>query len=200
VLKAVKLDSAFFSTRSCLLREVFVRQFMQVGALYESIQRPANRPGLDRLLGDGRRGKFDVLAIWAFDRLARSVSHLIRLLDDRTELGVEFISFREAIDMQGPLGKAITIILGGIAELERSMLREHVCAGAPRPPSRLSESLRYSSCLLSAWDETRNNCGHNPPSSQSSARAKSPIRGFHALRYTFDWDWRKLRDRSQYAL
>src|SRR5947209_9247634 len=69
----------------------------------------ANRPALDRLLADARRGQFDVLAIWAFDRLARSVSHLIRLLDELTELGVEFISFRETIDTQGPLGRAITI-------------------------------------------------------------------------------------------
>ena len=92
----------------------------------------ANRPALDRLLADARRGKFDVLAISAFDRLARSVSHLIRLLDELHELGIEFISFREAIDTQGPLGRAITIILGAIAELERSMIRERVCAGIRR--------------------------------------------------------------------
>ena len=91
-----------------------------------------SRPALDRLLADARRGKFDVLAIWAFDRLARSVSHLIRLLDEVQELGIEFISFREAIDTQGPLGRAITIILGAIAELERSIIRERVCAGIRR--------------------------------------------------------------------
>jgi hypothetical protein len=173
---------------------------MQVGALYESIQRPANRPGLDRLLGDGRRGKFDVLAIWAFDRLARSVSHLIRLLDDRTELGVEFISFREAIDMQGPLGKAITIILGGIAELERSMLREHVCAGMRRARRQVVRTFEILFVLVVSLGRDSEKLWPYPPSCQSSARAKSPIRGFHALRYTFDWDWRKLRDRSQYAL
>ena len=92
----------------------------------------ANRPGLDRLLADARRGHFDVLAIWAFDRLARSVSHLIRLLDELNELDIEFISFREAIDTRGPLGRAITIILGAIAELERSIIRERVCAGIRR--------------------------------------------------------------------
>jgi DNA invertase Pin-like site-specific DNA recombinase len=91
-----------------------------------------SRPALDRLLADARRGKFDVLAIWAFDRLARSVSHLIRLLDELNDLGIEFVSFREAIDTHGPLGRAITVILGAIGELERSIIRERVCAGIRR--------------------------------------------------------------------
>ena len=91
-----------------------------------------SRPALDRLLADAHEGKFDVLAIWAFDRLARSVSHLIRLLDELNELGIEFLSYREAIDTHGPLGRAITVILGAIAELERSIIRERVCAGIRR--------------------------------------------------------------------
>ena len=91
-----------------------------------------SRPALDRLLADARQGNFEVLAIWAFDRLARSVSHLIRLIDELNELGIEFVSYREAIDTHGPLGRAITVILGAIAELERSIIRERVCAGIRR--------------------------------------------------------------------
>ena len=92
----------------------------------------ASRPALDRLLQDARRGKFDVVAIWAFDRLARSVSHLLDLLDELNGLGIEFVSYREAFDTHGPLGRAITVILGAIAELERSIIRERVCAGIRR--------------------------------------------------------------------
>ena len=91
-----------------------------------------SRPALDRLLADARRGKFEVLATWAFDRLARSVAHLIRMLDELQELGIEFLSYREALDTNGPMGRAITVILGAIAELERSIIRERVCAGIRR--------------------------------------------------------------------
>lgn len=91
-----------------------------------------SRPALDRLLADARRGKFDVVATWAFDRLARSVGHLIRMLDELQELGIEFLSYREALDTNGPMGRAITVILGAIAELERSIIRERVCAGIRR--------------------------------------------------------------------
>jgi DNA invertase Pin-like site-specific DNA recombinase len=37
----------------------------------------AKRPGLDQLMADARRGRFDVVIVWAFDRVARSVRHLL---------------------------------------------------------------------------------------------------------------------------
>ena len=92
----------------------------------------AKRPGLDRLLTDARRGKFDVLLVWSFDRMARSVRHLIEVLDELTKLNVEFISFREAIDSAGPLGRALIVIIGAIAELERNLIIERVRAGMRR--------------------------------------------------------------------
>ena len=39
------------------------------------------RPALDRLMADAHRRKFDVVAVWRFDRFARSVTHLLRALD-----------------------------------------------------------------------------------------------------------------------
>ena len=92
----------------------------------------AKRPGLDRLLAEARRGKFDVLLIWSFDRLARSVRHLIEVLDELGKLGIEFVSFREAIDTAGPLGRTLIVIIGAIAELEKSLIVERVRAGMRR--------------------------------------------------------------------
>ncbi len=92
----------------------------------------ARRPGLDQLLADARRGHFDLLIVWAFDRLARSVRHLIEVLDEFNHLGIEFISFRENIDTGGPLGRAIIVIVGAIAELERNLIVERVRAGMRR--------------------------------------------------------------------
>jgi len=92
----------------------------------------ARRPGLDQMLGDARRGRFDVVLVWAFDRLARSVKHLIEVLDELNHLNIEFVSFRENIDTGGPLGRAVIVIIGAIAELERNLIIERVRAGMRR--------------------------------------------------------------------
>jgi len=92
----------------------------------------ARRPGLDELLKDARRHRFDVVLVWAFDRVARSVRHFLEVLDDLNHLGIEFISFRENIDTGGPLGRAVVIIVGAIAELERNLIIERVRAGMRR--------------------------------------------------------------------
>ena len=92
----------------------------------------AKRPGLDQLLGDASRGKFDVVLVWAFDRIARSTRHFLEVLDELNHENIEFISFRENIDTGGPLGRAIVVIIGAIAELERNLIIERVRAGMRR--------------------------------------------------------------------
>jgi DNA invertase Pin-like site-specific DNA recombinase len=68
----------------------------------------------------------------AFDRVARSVRHFLEVLDELNHLGIEFVSFQENIDTGGPLGRAMVVIVGAIAELERSLIVERVCAGMRR--------------------------------------------------------------------
>jgi DNA invertase Pin-like site-specific DNA recombinase len=92
----------------------------------------AKRPGLDQMMADGRRGRFDVVLVWACDRIARSTRHFLEVLDDLNRIHVEFVSFREQIDTGGPLGRAVVIIIGAIAELERSLIVERVRAGMRR--------------------------------------------------------------------
>ena len=92
----------------------------------------ARRPGLDDLMRDARRGRFDVVLVWASDRIARSVKHFLEVLDELNRLSIEFVSFREQIDTGGPLGRAIVVIIGAIAELERNLIIERVRAGMRR--------------------------------------------------------------------
>jgi DNA invertase Pin-like site-specific DNA recombinase len=92
----------------------------------------AKRPGLDQMMTDARRGRFDVLLVWASDRLARSVRHFLETLDELNRLNIEYVSFRENLDTAGPLGRAIVVIIGAIAELERSLIVERVRAGMRR--------------------------------------------------------------------
>jgi DNA invertase Pin-like site-specific DNA recombinase len=70
--------------------------------------------------------------VWAFDRIARSTRHFLEVLDELNHLGIEFVSFRENIDTGGPLGRAIVVIIGAIAKLERSLIIERVRAGMRR--------------------------------------------------------------------
>ena len=92
----------------------------------------ARRPGLDQLMADARRGRFDVVVVWAFDRLARSVRHFLEVMDELNQRGIEFVSFRENIDAGGPLGRALIIIVSAVAELERNLIVERVRAGMRR--------------------------------------------------------------------
>lgn len=92
----------------------------------------ARRPALDRMMADARRGRFDIVVVWACDRLARSVKHFVEVLSELDHLKVAFLSYREQIDTAGPLGRAIMTIVAAIAELERSLIVERVRAGLRR--------------------------------------------------------------------
>ena len=81
---------------------------------------------------DARRHKFDVLVVWSIDRLARSTKHLLQTLDELNGIGIQFVSQREAIDTEGPLGRAIVVIVSAMAELERCVIIERVRAGMRR--------------------------------------------------------------------
>jgi len=92
----------------------------------------SKRPGLDQLMSDARRNRFDIVLVAAFDRIARNVRHFLDVLDELNHLGIEFVSKRENVDTSGPLGRAMLTIVGAISELERSLIVERVRAGMRR--------------------------------------------------------------------
>jgi DNA invertase Pin-like site-specific DNA recombinase len=81
------------------------------------------------MMGDAHKRRFDVVAVWKFDRFARSVSHLLRALDTFRVLGIEFVSLSESLDTATPAGRMVFTVLGAVAELERSLIAERVRAG-----------------------------------------------------------------------
>ncbi len=89
----------------------------------------ADRPGLKALMADVRRGAFDVVLVWRFDRFARSVEQLVTALAEFRSLGIDFVSHQEALDTSTPMGKAMFTIIGAMAELERNVIREGVVSG-----------------------------------------------------------------------
>src|SRR2546428_6829175 len=90
------------------------------------------RPGLDHLMSEVKSRRVDVVVVAAFDRLGRSVRHLVETLELLRHLDVEFISLREQIDTGSPLGQAVFTIIAAIAQLERSLIVERVKAGLRR--------------------------------------------------------------------
>jgi DNA invertase Pin-like site-specific DNA recombinase len=88
-----------------------------------------SRPQLDKMMQDAHKRRFDVVAVWRFDRFARSVSHLLQALETFRTLGIEFVSFSEAIDTSTAVGKMTFTVLGAVAELERSLICERVRGG-----------------------------------------------------------------------
>jgi len=91
-----------------------------------------HRPQLDRLMRDARTGSFDAVIVARFDRFARSTRHLILALEEFHALGIDFISLNEAVDTSTPVGKMVFTVIGAVAELERSLIRERVVMGLAR--------------------------------------------------------------------
>jgi len=90
------------------------------------------RPGLDRLLADARRRRFDLVAVAALDRLGRNLRHLVTLLDELQHLGIGLVSLREALDLTSPIGRAMFALVGVLAEVERAWIVERTHAGLRR--------------------------------------------------------------------
>ena len=90
------------------------------------------RPELDRLIGEAKRRRFDVLVCWRLDRLGRNLKHLVTLLDELQTMGIAFVSLSEGIDATTPAGRLQMHILAAIAEFERGRIVERVRAGLAR--------------------------------------------------------------------
>jgi DNA invertase Pin-like site-specific DNA recombinase len=121
-------------TQLCDLRPLAAQRGYEIVAEYSDTitGTKAKRPGLDQLVSDARRGRFNVVLVWAFHRMARSVKHFLEVLDEFNRLNIGFISFRENVDTDSALGRAMIVIIAAISELERSLIVERVRAGMRR--------------------------------------------------------------------
>ncbi|MGB7250523.1 MAG: recombinase family protein [Phormidesmis sp.] len=78
------------------------------------------RPGLDKALDQIRKG--DILVIWKLDRLGRSLSHLLSILEDLRERGAHFASVQDGFDTSAASGKMVFSVIGATAEYERNLM------------------------------------------------------------------------------
>ena len=87
----------------------------------------SERPGLDKALEHVR--KKDTLVIWKLDRLGRSLSHLLSIIEDLKQKGVDFASVQDGFDTSTASGKMVFSVIGAMAEYERNLIRERTTAG-----------------------------------------------------------------------
>jgi DNA invertase Pin-like site-specific DNA recombinase len=90
------------------------------------------RPGLDAMLKDATRGKFDVVMSWAVDRMGRSLPDLVGTLQELHSAKVDLFLHQQAIDTTAPAGRAMFGMMGVFAEFERSMIQARIKAGLER--------------------------------------------------------------------
>ena len=91
-----------------------------------------DRPGLDEMLKDAQRRRFDVVMAWAIDRLGRSLIDLLGTIQQLETCGVDLYLDQQAIDTTTPTGRLMFQITGAFAEFERSIIRQRIRAGLRR--------------------------------------------------------------------
>lgn len=129
----MKFGYARVSTRSQkhdLQVDAFLKEGIKPKNIYADVSSGAKseRKGLDEMLGKLREG--DTVVVWKMDRIARSLSHLTKLIEEFESRGVHFKSIRESfIDTSSSHGRFVFNLFASIAQLERDIIVERTRAG-----------------------------------------------------------------------
>jgi DNA invertase Pin-like site-specific DNA recombinase len=117
-----------------LLRGIAAERGLELTGVYSDfgVSSKARRPGIDSLLIDARCGKFSVILIASFDRLATSIRNFWELMEEIDSLGIVLISAKEAVDTSTPTGRTFVMALGSISQLQKSITNERIKAGMRR--------------------------------------------------------------------
>jgi len=116
------------------LREVAARAGWTVAREYVETASGATsrRPGLDAMIADAQRRRFDVVMAWDVSRLGRSLRDLVDLFETLRTVGCDLFLEQQALDTSTPAGRALLQMSGVFAEFERAMIVERTRAGMAR--------------------------------------------------------------------
>ena len=133
----VSTDAQTVENQTRELRQVAKRRGWDVVEVYSDAgisgaKGRHGRPGLDTMLKDASRRKFDIVMAWAIDRLGRSLSDLLDTIQHLEACGVDLYLDQQAIDTTTPMGKLVFQLTGAFAEFERTMIRQRIKAGLKR--------------------------------------------------------------------
>jgi DNA invertase Pin-like site-specific DNA recombinase len=134
-----------------LQRDALLKAGVDVRNIFEDRASGAkdDRTGLGKALQYVNSG--DVFVVWKLDRLGRSLTHLISIVNELREKRVAFCSLTENMDTSTPSGELFFHVFGALAQYERALIQERVVAGLAaarqrgriggRPPSIVGEKL-----------------------------------------------------------
>lgn len=115
------------------------------------------RPAFDELLKRATRREFDVVMVWAIDRIGRSIQHLVTFMNDMQGVGIDLYIHQQSIDTTTAAGRMIFSVFSALGEYERELMRERIIAGQKRArsqgikigrPSKMNDAVRVSIKLL----------------------------------------------------
>ncbi|MBX3534554.1 MAG: recombinase family protein [Xanthobacteraceae bacterium] len=115
------------------------------------------RPAFDELLKRSTRREFDVVMVWAIDRIGRSIQHLVTFMNDMQGVGIDLYIHQQSIDTTTAAGRMIFGVFSALGEYERELIRERIIAGQQRAraqgikigrPSKMNDAVKTSVRLL----------------------------------------------------
>jgi len=89
----------------------------------------ADRPALNRLLADVRKGKVSTVVVYKLDRMSRNTQHGLHVLHSLAENQARFVSIGDGLEFSGPMGAFVATLLLAVATLERENIRQRVISG-----------------------------------------------------------------------
>ena len=126
------------------------------------------RPAFDRMLKAATRCEFDMIAVWSSDRLGRSLSHLVEVLQTIRDTGTGLYIQTQSVDTTTPAGRAMFGMLGIFAEFEREMIVARVNAGL----ARVSETAKRNGYFISKAGKRRTRLGRPGAKPEQLAAAR----------------------------
>ena len=116
-----------------------------------------DRPALNQMMKDAVNRQFEMVMCWSIDRLGRSITNLIEIMNELNELKIDMFFSQQSIDTQTSSGRMIFGIFSSLASFEREIIRERVMAGLDRArkngvklgrPSSVNDGVRNAVLIL----------------------------------------------------
>jgi len=144
------------------LREVAERSGYEIVKIYSDngisgSKGREHRPALNQMMKDAVSREFEMVMCWSIDRLGRSITNLIEIMNELNELKIDMFFSQQSIDTQTSSGRMIFGIFSSLASFEREMIRERVMAGLDRArkngiklgrPSSVNDGVRNAVLIL----------------------------------------------------
>jgi len=144
------------------LREVAERSGYEIVKIYSDdgisgSKGREDRPALNQMMKDAVNRQFEMVMCWSIDRLGRSITNLIEIMNELNELKIDMFFSQQSIDTQTSSGRMIFGIFSSLASFEREMIRDRVMAGLDRArkngvklgrPSTVNDGVRNAVLIL----------------------------------------------------